>query len=83
MASRKIDDLPDNTMKALEERARRFHRPVEVEAKEALVNAVDASTRERPSLEDFLKIVKELHDQQQNVWMTEEFVDAAINEGRP
>jgi plasmid stability protein len=84
MASLLINDVPDGVMKELEERARQLHRPVEEEAKAALVRAVLANpSKPRLSVDEMLARAKAIRDQSPNAWITDEFIRAARDEGRP
>jgi plasmid stability protein len=84
MASLQLNDVPEAIMSELRERAERFHRPVEEEAKATLMNAILASpSKRRLSVTEFLARAKRIRDKHPNAWITEEFLRAAKDEGRP
>ncbi|HEX4124729.1 MAG TPA: hypothetical protein VHY37_08390 [Tepidisphaeraceae bacterium] len=86
MASLELRNVSDEVMEELSARARQLHRPIEEEATETLSKAVLSASRPRKcrlSIDEQLSRLKVLHEQQRGVWLTKEFIDAAINQGRP
>jgi hypothetical protein len=71
-------------MKELEQRAKRFHRPVEEEAKATLLEALlNSSLTGKPSALRLLDVAKMIRERHPNASITDEWLRAARDEGRP
>lgn len=80
MATLTIKNLPDDIYSALGEMAKRHRRSINGEAIVLLEKAVQTV---EPDIEKRLERIRQLRDSLPGVWLTDEFLTLAKNEGRP
>lgn len=80
MATLTIKNLPDDIYSALGTLAKRHRRSINGEAIFQLEKAIQ---NVEPDTEKRLERIRRLRDSLPDVWLTDEFLDFAKNEGRP
>ena len=82
MATLTIKNLPDEVYAALGKMAKRNRRSINGEA---IVRLEQGLQNIEPDIEETLKRIRRNREQlkRQGVWLTDEFLDYAKNEGRP
>lgn len=79
MATLTIKNLPDELYKALSETAKRHRRSINSEA----IVRLESSLQTKPDVEETIRQIREFRAKQPNVYLTEEDLEFAKNEGRP
>jgi len=80
MATLTIKNLPEDIYAALSNLAKRHRRSINGEA---IVQLEKALENAEPDNERRLERIRRLRDSLPDVWLTDEFLDFAKNEGRP
>ncbi len=84
MATLHLNNLPQEIINELRQRAQQSHRPVEDEAASILVNAIAFDRwRGELSADQLIDKAARVREGHPHVFLSEEFLHAAKNDGRP